>query len=224
MEISKNVLIDPSLILAQWSMNNTFELIQKLTDSNFQFYIQSSIKDTIESQSQNNENPAYKFFLHNAQSSDFSLLSDMLDQYSEFYKYFAPTNNQIEKNISFLYALEQMEPFPWDIYYDKYVAKMLFEEFIFLQEYSSIVARTKKTFNKIIDAGAVCLQVGRKTFYELCKKSIKKQEDEFVTNIEMLRAFGKWIAVGGPPTVGLFEPILGYFGGLIGGYFLLIDP
>ena len=106
-----------------------------------------------------------------------------------------------------------------------YILNILIEEWIFLQERSWIVSRIKKPFSRFIDAGSVCLQFSSRAVDRIINRTLRRGNNELVSKVDRFRAFGKWIAVGGPTIIGPFiNPMLSMIGPLAAGYFLLFDP
>lgn len=187
-------MIDPSLIVAHKTMKQTFTLIKELS-SEYKFYFPASFKDALFYEKVDNaifskENPAYRYFLHNVTPSQLKEIKTFLDEYSNIIIGYEPTAELSKKHWHLFEVIYKHT-------HNESISKVLFEEWVFLQEFSWIVSRLKKPFNTLIDAGAVCLHFGKKTVENLMKRTLKKNDNEILNRVDQLRAFGKWIAVGG---------------------------
>jgi len=222
-----NVLIDPSLMLAENSIANTFDLIKELGKSGekFRFYYPQAFRRLISKPESSKETPGIKFFLHGAYPSDPKELNAFLEQFSYIISEFIPTPEQIEK-YSFTYDTLSKELEYRGELYDRELLDILFEEWIFLQEYSWVVSRIKKPFNRLVAAGAVCIQFSRRTVDILINRTLRREHDEFISNVDRLRAFGKWIAVGGAAAASrlIIPDISGITVPAVIGILMLIDP
>lgn len=214
-------MIDPSLIVAHKTMKQTFTLIKKLS-SEYKFYFPASFKDALSYEKIVNniyskENSTYRYFLHNAHPSQLREIKTFLEKYSNIIAGYEPTAELSEKHRHLFEGI-------YELSYNEPLSKVLFEEWVFLQEFSWIVSRLKKPFNTFIDAGAVCLHFGKKTVENLMKRTLKKNDNEILNRVDQLRAFGKWIAVGGGSYTSYLEPSLAAMVNLGVGFFLLFDP
>jgi hypothetical protein len=219
-----NIMIDPSLVVARRTIDKTFDLVKELHKTqNFKFYLPKTFQFLVDKDKLRQESPTFKFFQQNVYPAELSSIKTLIKKHSDIIVTFELALGHEEKYKEFFESLSEESRF-WREYLDEHTLNILSEEWVFLQEYSMIVSRIKRTFNGFIDAGAACLQFGRKTFGILVRKTLKKRDDELIANVDKLRAFGKWIAVGGSAILPFFNPIVSAFGSLIGGYFLLFDP
>ncbi len=219
-----NVMIDPSLIVANRVINKTFSLIRQFSQTgDFKFYLPKTFLTLVNEDFIFPESPTFKFFQQNAFPTETQTIKRLIKEHSNIITIFDFHAEHREKYGRFFESLIEETRY-WRGYIDEHTLNILFEEWVFLQEYSMIVSRIKRTFNKFIDSGAVCLQFGRRTFEIVVRKTLKKKDDEFITKVDKLRAFGKWVAVGGPTILSFFNPVVSAFGSLISGYFLLFDP
>jgi len=186
-------MLDPSLIVAKQTLNKTFALIERLQD-NFSFYLPGTFVALVEKRRISVDSPLFKFFLQKAIPAHPRNIVSLLDEYSGVINSFDPQPKEIEKHNEFFRSLSRRER-------DKQISRIILEEWIFLQEYSWLVSRTKIVFNKFMDAGGVCLLVGKKYFEKLVKKTIGKEFDPIITKADILRAICKWIAVAGEEIV-----------------------
>ena len=190
---------------------------------NFKFHLPKTFQLLIHKDNLRQESPTFKFFQQNAYPAELSSVKTLIKKHSDIIEPFECAPEHKEKYKEFFESLLEESRF-WREYLDERTLNILFEEWVFLQEYSLVVSRIKRTFNRFINAGAVCLQFGRKTFGTLVRKTLKKKEGELIAGVDKLRAFGKWIAVGGSAVLPFFNPTISAFGSLVGGYFLLFDP
>lgn len=224
---TNNVLIDPSLILAENSISNTFDLIREFSKSGekFRFFYPRSFQRLISKPEPSKETASIKFFLHGAYPSDLKELNVLMKKFSNFIFEFSPTPEQIEKYGHAYETLAEELEYRGELS-DRELLDILFEEWIFLQEYSWVVSRIKKPFNRLVAAGAVCIQFSRRTMDILINRTLRREHDEFISNVDRLRAFGKWIAVGGAAAASrLIVPDLpGITVPAVIGILILIDP
>jgi hypothetical protein len=106
---------------------------------------------------------------------------------------------------------------------DMAVSEVLYEEWLFLTTQSWLFAKLRTTFDRMIDAGAVALQMSRAQFEKVVRRTIKKSTGPLSPNDKALAA-AKWLAVSGPPVWAVLEPISGTAGTVLSGIFLLCDP
>lgn len=212
------VMIDPSLIVANKTYKKTFRLIEELNEENrFNFYLPKTFENLINKSKNIEDEKIFKFYLQNASAVKTKELNSKYDHHSKLIKGYEITPEQKMKYMTFYNKLKDTDSF--DSYYE-----VLLEEWIFLQENSWIVSRIKKPFSKFVDRGSIYLYLGRWFMDSAVKTTLKNKQKEFLNNMDYLRAFGKWIAVGGSSVTSLFEPNIGIPAGLATGFFLLIDP
>ena len=218
-------MIDPSLIVARRTINNTFSLIREFYSRGreLRFYFPKSFQNVLYGSETYEENPVFNFFLQKAYPSDLRELRTLTEEHSNIIIGFEVSQEHKEKYRWFYESLSEQPRF-WGEYFDEAVLSVLFEEWIFLHEYSWVVSRVKKPFNKFIDAGTVCLQFGKKTVETLTRKTLNKNDNDLINKIDMLKAFGKWIAVGWLSASLNLNPVISTFGNAVAGYFLLFDP
>lgn len=224
---ANNVLIDPSLILVRNSITNTFNLIRESSNigEKFRFYYPRSFQRLIRKEEPYERISGVKFFLHGAYHSDIRELNTLMKEFSNIIYEFVPSLEQTERYGHVYEMLSEELEYRGELA-DLELLDILFEEWIFLQEYSWVVSRIKKPFNRLTASGAICIQFGRRTVDILTNRTLRREHDEFISIVDRLRAFGKWIAVGGataasrliiPDWTGITVP------GMIG-IMLLIDP
>lgn len=227
--LERDIMLDPSLILAQNASKNTFDLVSKFfeIDKEFRFYYPSSLTRLISAKLADTDNPAIRFFLHNAKPVELELLNSFIKQYSYAIRSYVPPEELVNKYRSMYEILAEELEYRGELpnMEDRALCDILFEEFIFLLEHSWTVSRIKKPFNRFISTGAVCIQYARRAVDTLVRRTLKKEEREAIDIIDRLRAFGKWIAVGGASASVLVNPVVaGVAVSTTLGLFLLVDP
>jgi len=220
---SNNIMIDPSLVVAGRTIKKTFTLIREFHDRGFRFYFPKSFQSLLYVSESYEESPLFGFFLQGAKSSDFGKLSRLMKDYSEIIGQFEVSPEKKEEYRGFYESLSGERRFRGK-HLDKHILDVLFEEWIFLNGRSWIVSRIKRPFNQFTHAGAVCLEFGRRTLEEMVRKTLKKKEGDIISKADALRAFGKWIAVGGSSILRFFDPVVSILGVPAAGFFLLFDP
>jgi len=110
--------------------------------------------------------------------------------------------------------------------YYNFSGEMVFQEWIFLQERSWIVSRSRELFTRMEHAGAVCLDLGTSALNKAARKIRKKDEEEALTLADKLLALGKFVAVGGGAVAAgvSLPPSLAIMFALSQGVFTLLDP
>lgn len=222
-----NALLDPSLMLAENSIASTFYLVREFAESGekFRFYYSQAFRRLISKPDSLKETSGIKFFLHGAYPSDLEELNALVKQFSYAISEFVPTPKQIEK-YSFAYdALSEELEYRGELY-DRELLDILFEEWIFLEEYSWVVSRIKKPFTRLVAAGAGSIQFSRRAVDVLINRTLRRGRNEFISNVDRLRAFGKWIAVGGASAAArlIISDVLGITVPTAIGILILIDP
>jgi hypothetical protein len=104
------------------------------------------------------------------------------------------------------------------------INQILEDEWVFLQGQSWLASRTKKTFRSFIEAGGGAIEVGRDVFDAACAKTLKLDTPAALTQSARIRATLKWIGVGGASATVFVDPLAAFFGELVSGFFLLMDP
>lgn len=224
---ANNVLIDPSLILAENSIINTFNLIRESSTKGekFKFYYPRSFQRLIRKDESYERISGVKFFLHGAYHSDIRELNILMKEFSNMVYEFVPSTEQMERYAHVYEMLSEELEYRGELT-DLELLDILFEEWIFLQEYSWVVSRIKKPFNRLIASGTICVQFGRRTIDILTNRTLRREHDEFISIVDRLRAFGKWIAVGGATAASrlIIPDMTGITVPTIIGIMLLIDP
>jgi len=203
-------------------MINTFDYLGKTDESGgkYQFYLPKSFLRLLNKRGLPMDSPGIRFFLHNATPSDPEELYSLMGRYSNIVSLFEPTEQLRGKHIQ-MYENLREELYLRGELLDKDLLSILFEEWVFMQEYSWVVSRIKKPFNRLISAGAVCTQFSQITVDMLIRRTLRRDSDYYLSNVDRLRAIFKWIGVGvGSPFLGSINLWLSGIPGL----FLLFDP
>jgi len=109
------------------------------------------------------------------------------------------------------------------------IYQILAEEWVFMNEYSHIVSRIKKGFDKFMQAGASYLIIGKnsmeKYFTAAINKANKSPLDASLTAFGIFRASAKFIAAGGS-SIGttVISGNVGIGVAAASGLFLIMDP
>lgn len=212
--VSNNILFDSSLLLDADKAKKAFSFMREYY-KDFNFFIPSSFYHALKG-----ENRLYKIarFFELEKEISPQVLLGMLEEHKEYYTIFEiPKELYQEKYWHFYKSLrEEVE--------DRDLIEILFEEWVFLQEFSWIVAKSKKSFEKFKEAGAITIEFSQKATDKIIRKTLKKKDNDFINTFERLRALGKWIAVGGSSATSLMNSIAGALVGFSTGIFLLLDP
>lgn len=107
---------------------------------------------------------------------------------------------------------------------NEWITQVLFEEWEFLISNSWLFAKLRKSIDDLIEAGASAFQTSKEKFDRITRRLLNKQSQEPLSPNDKVMATAKWIAIGGPPIVGAFEPISGSVLTSLGGVFILADP
>lgn len=222
--IDNNVMIDPTLLIANRTMMNTIIYAHKLSNLGDNVYLPKSFFFALKSRTLREDEPLVRFFLHNAAPSNFLFLRDFLEDKSEIISQFIPNEDHIRKHSHFKEMLSKH--LEW--YKDEHIEiliDILFEEWIFLQEHSWIISRAKRTFTKLKDAGAVYIEFGKDSFDNAVRRTLQNNDvNKMLEKADRYRAVAKWIAVGGPSAAVYLGPLPSAITALAAGYFLLFDP
>jgi len=220
-------MIDPSLMLAKNSIANTFDQIRQLGKgkNHFRFYYPSSLRKLLGRYELEKESPGIDFFLKNAYPSNPAQLLKLMDTHSPIFQPFEPKTEYRKKWAEIYRDLTEELDYRGELHAEL-LRDVLFEEFVFLQEESYVVSRIGKSFNRFINAGAVCVQFSSRTFDKLVRMTLRDtKQAEVIGNVDRLRAFAKLIAMGGvPATILIPYTIVGILvaAGLV--YFVRFDP
>jgi hypothetical protein len=213
-EIQENVLIEPSLLVDERTLNKVTDYLHQYRfGERYKFFIPSKFVYLLSDAERNVKN--ILFFANSARMVDLKELKALLEK-EVIAKFEIQPRDREKHSIFYENLLAETQ--------NEVITEILFEEWIFLQEKSWIISRLKKPFVCFVKAGSASLELGKRALDRAVRKTLKKPAESIITNAERLRALAKWIAVGGSPVLTIFNPIVGAIGGVATGYFLLIDP
>lgn len=215
--VSKNIMFDPSSLM---SINELAE-IRDFIDKNFkefQFYIPSTFQKLIKS---GNIQPIISEFYENGTFHKEHLL-DLLENQEERINLigFPETTKEYQhfklKYGSFYENLSKKVD-------DSVLRDIIFEEWVFLQEKSWIVSKSKKVFKKFKESGTTTLEFSETTIGAVTRKTLNKKTNEAITTINKLSVIGNYIAIGCFTTAALLRneiaPSCGLSNAIIGLYY-----
>lgn len=230
-----NVIIDTSLILDEKKIDHVIDFIKE-NNSNFSFFISHTLNKIIQFEDLQSLIVVSRIF--RIKLFKVNYIKYKIEEVKELLN---PFNVSLDNPNDFIYY-EKYNGFYKNlgtIYRNEVIKKIIFEEWIFLQEYSWIVSRIKKIFNIFKKCGAIVIEFNNVAFklfkkiFDILKsqydKQVKKEFDksvlEFITNTERLRFLGKWIGRNWPDFL-LINPELNLV--RVGlrrlFHFILIDP
>ena len=82
-----------------------------------------------------------------------------------------------------------------------HLPRALFDEWVFLQEYSWLLGNNRHPFDQMVRAGGIALQWGKRHVDMAMRKTRDKEKQDPLTKIDRLIALGKWVAIGGITAV-----------------------
>jgi hypothetical protein len=107
------------------------------------------------------------------------------------------------------------------------IGSILCDEWAFLTTHSWIGSRTRRTFEKFHEAGAVIIDWSKREFDDAARKTLESFKIEVPRDLSTshrCRAAAKWLAVGGPTVMGLIALEHRDKVELAGKVFMLFDP
>ena len=187
----QNIMFDPSLLV---NLNEELADFINETRDQFNFFVSKSFYDAVKSEEESNLQKLAEFFEVKKQVS----WDKIRKFFKEFDKIIIPfeIKEEIYKNKypEFYKSLKDLE----EKKLSKDLFKIVFEEWVFLQEFSWLVAKSKKIFEKFKEAGAVSIEFSKRKFEEIIEK-IKDSKTQKI--LKKLRKIGKFIAVGISPFI-----------------------
>ena len=215
-EMPANVLIEPSLLVDERTLYRVIENLHqyRFEKKEYEFFVPSKFIYLLSDAERNIKN--ILFFANPPRIIDIKELREILAKEKVIQKFEIQPHYRQKYSIFYERLLEETK--------NDVITEILFEEWVFLQEKSWVISRIKKPFSHFVKAGAVSVEFGRRTLDLAIKRTLKKDDRDIITNADRLRAFAKWIAVGGPAFLTLINPVIGAIGDVIAGYFLLVDP
>jgi len=221
--MQNNILIDPSLLVSEIKLNKLLKLVSGDMAVE-RYYVPASFLKVLYEFELKPNFEVISYFKDREKFIDLHYLPELRYRLERFegegkLKKFELKNGQMEeeKYINFFESLKN------NTKNDK-IARILLEEWVFLQEKSLVISRIKKPFKEFVKAGAICIcfEFARRTFDYAASRTVKKDRD-LLTSVDRLRAVAKWVAVG---SSGILLPD-GFPKNLINvgvGFFLLFDP
>jgi hypothetical protein len=221
--VGSNLMIDPSLLLSWSTYRNTIyhvsEFAQELRDG--RVFVPRSFLHVVTQQRA--ELPWFYWFFAGAETptapdritAEVAHLEKLLIPYevsSEQLSKYDVFSRHLRKNMRSSGVYSDLLP------------QVILEEWVFLQEESWISARIRAAFDKMIEAGGTCVELGQNAFDKVVRKTLKRDNDEELDRYDRMRAIGKWLAAGGVPALSLANPLAGALAGVGAGLFLLVDP
>jgi len=190
-----DVMFDGSLILHRQYVDGITNFITK-ERNNFTFYISSSFLDALESQKLDYYINYYGIFNYDIETS-LGKIHEIID-YLKIYEIDISKKSE-EKEYSYFYENLSKLNLSNDI------KEFIFEEWVFLQEFSYIVGAYKKIFNTFKKCGAVIVDYGKKAwefvinnYDNLVRKEFRIPDNNIVANIQRLHYLGKWVGRNWP--------------------------
>ena len=216
-------MIDPSLLSSRQTVNETFDLLRR-HDEDFNFFIPKGFYDHVIKADVQTESPVLRYFRERAWYPTNEILADLLRDNTSHYSLFDVAPDMREKHESFRKYLTTAEQDEISNVFDQTMVDIIFEEWVFLQERSLIVSRTKRAFDRFIEGGALVVQASDRHFRNLISRTVGEPEEE-LRRLDYLRAFGKWLAASGPPVLLLaVAPVWGAVLTSFTGFALVVDP
>ena len=168
----RNLMFDPSLLLNGVSLSNTILFMKKYSEL-FRFYIPGSFyalftEEYTSIELTSNLLPVYVFFFggkypRTASLEDIiSLIKEMIKEYKEYIHPFKVDFHHRNEYLEFYKILEKEVK-------NKLVREILFEEYVFLKEYSAIVAKTRAAIKKLKNCGVVTIEYMKKAAEKLIR-------------------------------------------------------
>ena len=209
-------LIDPSLFLAQKTFVKITNKIGEGDRIGVSFYLPATFRNWLFSNNVSISSREALFFLGRAEGVAIDKARILVEEAGDNLKTYYVEIEQKMKDSEFKNQLRTNLG-------ENILANILYEEWMFLVNHSWIVSRTRKSFRKLIEAGAVGVEVGERLINKLVNKTLKENKEE-LRRIDYFRAFAKWVAVSGTPMIALVEPISGAIASSAAGVFLFFDP
>lgn len=214
-------MIDPSLLLARTKAKRTLDLVARLKEYRYEFYLSKSFLEFLSAMDDKSWRGYFARFYGVFPTERFDLFS-LIQEHRQLFTIFEVHIANKDAHHDFFESLSlQLRSRERE---DKFLLNTLLEEWVFLQQHSWIVSRVRKPFNRFIDAGSACLHLGKEVVDKLERRTLHTGEDHPLSNLSHLRAFGKWAAIGGDSVLFLFNPLMSVLAGLTIKGFLLLDP
>jgi hypothetical protein len=217
-----HILIDPSLLVVDGLAWRVLEHVTRLSPLGLQFSVPASFVEVLEREAIY-EAGSLGFYIGGARALPARELRAVAARLRDTMSIYAPTHDTQLQLSWFQERVEEELRFRSDAF-DRSLVHTIVETWAFLQSESWVIARTKKVFNRLNDAGVVSVTYGRRFLDSLERRTLKKPEQEALQTIDHLRVLAKWIAVGGPPASALLTVGAVPFVSALAGFYLLMDP
>ena len=221
-EEQTNIMFDPSMLISKRSLRQVFDIVKVRRDFNLKLYMPSSFVQALHEENFY-KNPILQFFLYNAEQASHEEILHFLDYSATRVSTYKIHPEHYEKHLIIRNNLGQYFKFN-NKNYQSLLINTLYEEWFFLQEYSFITSRLRKTFNAFIRAGATAVEVSRQKIDKHIREKLNIEEDDHISKKQYMRMFGKWTAVGGTTAWLIFEPVTGGVASGLTNFFLMFDP
>jgi len=211
-KVSRNIMFDPSLLLDAEKFEEVFEFLERKND--FRCFIPDSFLK-LDRLDENHLYEISKFF--EAENADLRHIHLKLNSRKNLFVNFKVKEEHYEKYDEFYKNLREYGG-------NEKLTKILFEEWVFLQEYSWLTSKSKNVFKKFEECGAWVLEGSKTAFEYTVKKTLKKDQDSVITTANKLRTLGKWFGVGLNSAASLIEPLAAVGITATIGFMMIIDP
>jgi hypothetical protein len=225
-----NVMLDPSLLLVdEQELDETMRQLGALREqySLSNIFAPDTLRTLVESPSAPEETIRrfVEYYVPPSERETVLSVESVLDRlYSEDVVRFFTVSPEQRGRYGHFYS-NLLEELPEEAELSvRAITPTVFEEWVFLQEQSWVVARLERTFRTMRDAGALIIEGGKRTVDDLTRRALHRGPADPITQLDRLRVCGKWIAVGGAPLLQLVHPLAGALVGSAGGLFCLLDP
>ncbi len=223
------VMLEGSLVLHKVTLNRIMFFINE-NSNNFSFFISKHLLDTILYEKKSEYQKIIKYY--RIKNVDIGITRKILLLMEKSLKTFKISDANIKELLldkKYGYFYENLER----QLKDEILIKFIFEEWVFLQQHSTIVSAVKRVFTTFKSCGAVVVEYSKKAWQKIIDKfdlHVKKEflddaDNNIITNSLRLQYLGKWIGRNWPELL-LINPYLIFpaLGLRILMGFILIDP
>lgn len=209
-----NVLLDPSIFFSAENRDSLFRVVPRIAEL-ATVHIPRSFHTAIQEMDRDQFSQLSRFYGQEMPSPRelSSVVADL-----PFLQDFEASRHYASLNYDrFLESVSETEE-------DSLVRLLILEEWMFLNEMSWIVSRSKKVFKRFKQAGAFAIETLKESERHVVRKLLRLKDYEELELYDHLRALGKFMAVGGTAAASLFEKDVAVLLGGEFGVFLLLDP
>lgn len=214
--MAKNVMIDPSLLLCSNYKINILDFIEN-NSNEFNFFISGTFKGQMEEDLLSNN--TFLNFFELKRGKETSITLDNVLNNLNLFKTFNLKEYTLENEMyrEFRDNLSGTET-------NSILVSIILEELIFMQEYSSLVSKSKNIFRKFKEAGVPIVEYSENAVNFVIRRTLKRNKDEYISNFSKLKALAKWIAFSLNSSNVFLEPSNAFALSLFTGGILLLDP